>query len=117
MKTRFIRSIQAVGCLVSAFGVQESAHATYVNTGFLTSLEITMDNGKTYFAGGFTTTGNCLYDRLELRDTGDLSSSAVNGQRMYALILAARSAGRPIKLGYENTDGPGCRIAQVWVQW
>jgi hypothetical protein len=93
-----------------------SAFAAYLTTGFVQDIDIYMDNGVTYF-GGFTTTGSCLYNRLELRDTGDYSSSVENGRRMYALILSARLAGKAVRLGYNDTDGPACRIAEVWVQW
>ena len=96
--------------------VAPGAHAAYVSTGFLTDLQISMDNGVTYFSG-FTTSGNCQYDRLELRDTGDYANSVENGRRMYALILAARMTGKAIRLGYNDTDGPSCRIAEVWIQW
>lgn len=71
----------------------------------------------TFFTGGFTTSGNCLYDRLELRDSGDYFGSVENGRRMYALILSARMQDKRIKLGYNDTDGPGCRVAEVWIDW
>lgn len=93
------------------------AFAGYSSTGFVQDLEIFMDNGVTYFIGSFATGGNCLYNRLELRDTGDYTGSAENGRRMYALILSARLSGKAIRLGYNDTDGPNCRLAEVWVQW
>jgi hypothetical protein len=92
------------------------AKAAYVTTGWLYDLQIDMDNGVTYFRG-FTTSGNCQHNRLELRDSGDYFSSVENGRRMYAAILAARLAGKAISLGYNDTDGPDCRIAEVWVDW
>ena len=93
-----------------------AALAAYVTTGFVQDPQIFMDNGVT-FVSGFTTSGNCLYDRLELRDTGDYFNSAENARRMYALILSARMAGKAVKSGYNDTDGPGCRVAEVWIQW
>jgi hypothetical protein len=36
------------------------------------------------------------------------------GRRMYALILAA--AEKRIKLGFNDADDPGCRIAEVWIE-
>lgn len=92
------------------------AHATYQTTGYVTDLEIDMDNGVTYFRG-FTTLGNCTYNRLELRDTGDYFGSVENGRRIYALILSARLSGKAVNLGYNDTDGPNCRVAEVWIQW
>jgi hypothetical protein len=92
------------------------AQAAYVTTGWLSALQINMDNGRTYFSGGFTSTGNCLYDRLELRDSGDYFGSVENARRMYALILAARAQDKRIRLGYNDTDGPECRVAEVWIE-
>jgi len=74
-----------------------------------------MDNGKTYFTGDFTSTCNCLYDRLELRDTVEYFGSVENARRMYALILSARA--QDIRLGYNDTDGPECKVAEVWIEW
>jgi hypothetical protein len=104
-----------ISAILGLIFMASAAEAAYVNTGFLTALQIYMDNGVTYF-GGFTTSGSCLYNRLELRDTGDYSGSVENGRRMYALILSAQLAGKAIKLGYNDTDGPGCRIAEVWIE-
>ena len=93
------------------------ADAAYVRTAYLTNLSVYSDNGKTYFEGGFTTQGNCLYNRLDLRETGDFYNNLENSKRMYALILAARFAGKAISLGYLDTDGPECRLAEVFIQW
>ena len=94
----------------------QAAFAAYSSTGYLQDLDIYMDNGVTYFSG-FTTSGNCQFNRLELRDTGDYYTSVENGRRMYALILSARLAGKAVKLGYNDTDGPACRISSVVIQW
>jgi hypothetical protein len=113
-----MRKIASTSVLTAAvLSLSPTAFAAYVTTGFVDDLDIRMDNGYTFFTGNFTTSGNCQYDRLEIRDTGDYFGSVENGRRMYALILAARLAGRPIKLGYNDTDGPECRVAEVWVQW
>lgn len=108
---RYIALATAAALTASPF-----AHATYVNTGWVTNLDISMDNGVTYFSG-FTTSGGCLYNRLELRETGDYYSNVENGRRMYALILSAQLAGRLVRLGYNDSDGPNCRISSVVVQW
>jgi hypothetical protein len=95
-----------------------TAFAAYTSTGFTSALEIYMDNGLTFFTfPGLTLSGNCLYNRLELRDAGDYFGSAENARRMYALIISARMADKPIRLGYNDSDGPGCRVAEVWIQW
>lgn len=104
-------SMVVVGAIASPL-----ASAAYVSTPWMTDLDTQMDNGVTYFSG-FTTSGSCQYNRLELRDTGDYSNSVENGRRMYALILSARMSGLPIRLGYNDGDGPNCRIAEVWVDW
>jgi hypothetical protein len=36
---------------------------------------------------------------------------------MYALILFARAQDKRIRLGYNDTDGPECRVAEVWIEW
>ena len=99
----------------AAFATQ-AAHAGYVTTGWLDNLQIHMDNGVTYLSG-FTASGNCSYNRLELRDTGDYFGSAENGRRIYSLLLAARLSDKRINLGYNDTDGPNCRVAEVWIDW
>ena len=91
------------------------AHADWVSTEY-TDVDIRMDNGKTYFYG-FTTSGTCLHNRLELRETGDYWDQLENSRRIMSLILAARMSGKKVSLGYNDQDGPGCRIAQVSVQW
>ena len=97
--------------------VCEPAFAAFQSTPF-TTIDIEADNGVTYFyPWGYTTVGNCLYNRLELRETGDFYGDVENGRRIYAMILSAQIAGKPISLGYNDTDGPGCRIAKVQVQW
>jgi hypothetical protein len=92
------------------------ALGTYQQTGYLSPINILMDNGVTYFAG-FTTTGNCANNRLMLSETGDYFGAVENGRRMYALIVAAQLAGKAISLGYNDTDGPNCRLAEVYIQW
>lgn len=102
--------------MIAALLAAAPANATYQTTGYVTDLGIDMDNGVTYFRG-FTTIGNCAYNRLELRDTGDYFGSVENARRMYALILSARLSGKAINLGYNDTDGPNCRVAEVWINW
>ena len=70
---RMLWSAAAMLCAPAAF-------AAYVTTGMQQNLDIFMDNGVTYFRGDFTTSGNCLYNRLELRDTGDYTGSVENGR-------------------------------------
>jgi hypothetical protein len=111
------RSIRnAVLVLFVSFSLNTSVLAAYVQTSWIPDLQISMDNGVTYFRG-FTTGGNCQNDRLELRESGDYFGNVENGRRMYAAILAARLAGKAIRLGYNDTDGPDCRVAEVWVDW
>ena len=108
---------RALSCL-AMFSYALSASATnFLFTPFLTDLDVHMDNGRTFFTGSFTTQAPCLYNRINLGETGDYWNNVENGKRMYALILAARFAGKPIKLGYESGDGPECRLAEVYVQW
>jgi hypothetical protein len=91
--------------------------AGYQSTPF-TTVNIIADNGVTYFyPAGYTTLNGCLYNRLELRETGDYYGNVENGRRIYAMILAAQLSGKLISLGYNDTDGPGCRISGAQVQW
>lgn len=101
---------------IAALALSTVAQATYQQTGYITPINIYMDNGVTYFSG-FATVGNCAYNRLMLNDTGDFYSSVENGRRMYALIVAAQLAGKAINLGYNDTDGPNCRLSEVYIQW
>lgn len=95
------------------------ACAGFQNTGPVASntLDITMDNGVTYFYGGFTTVGSCLYNRLELRETGDYYNRPQNAQRMFALILTAKLQAKSITLTYNDADGPACRVTSVSIGW
>lgn len=102
--------------LSASFLLSSSANAAWLNTGYLTTIAIHMDNGKTYFTG-FTPSGTCQNNRLELRETGGYYSNVENAKRMYALVLAAKMAGKPIRLGYNDADGPACRLSQVHIQW
>lgn len=103
-----------IGCaLMLCAGHAQSA---YLSTPYV-DLDIRMDNGKTYFYGPFTVSSNCQYNRLELGDAGDRFNSIENARKMMALILSARMSGLKVSLGYDDTDGPGCRIAEVYVQW
>jgi hypothetical protein len=103
--------------LVPLLLLSSTAWAGFQSSPF-TTLNILVDNGVTYFyPAGYTTLGNCAYNRLELRETGDYYGNVENGRRIYALILAAQLAGKAISLGYNDTDGPGCRISGVQVQW
>ena len=82
--------------------------STYAQTPYV-DLVIRMDNGRTYFEGPFTLGGNCANNRLELNDGGDKFGSVENGRRMMALILAARTTGLKVSLGYDDTD-----ISLLW---
>ena len=109
------RVIAAIGALLIA----SAAQAAWVSTGY-TDFDIRMDNGRTYFYGvpmAFSLSGNCLYNRLELNDTGDRFSSVENAKRMMSLILSAKMSGRKVFFGYDDADGPTCRVAQIYVQW
>lgn len=97
----------------------DEAQAAWASTEFF-DVDIYMDNGKTYFRsaeGSLVLGGNCLHNRLELRETGDRFEAVENGRRIMALILAAKLAGKRVSLGYDDTDGPTCRVAQVRVEW
>ena len=97
--------------------LSSTAWAGWQSTPF-TTINILADNGVTYFYPyGYTTQGNCAYNRLELRETGDYYGNVENGRRIYAMILSAQLAGKLISLGYNDTDGAGCRITSVQVQW
>ena len=93
------------------------ASATWLTSGWVdaNNLIVHMDNGKTYFTG-FSTQGTCQYNRLELRETGGYYGNLENSKRMFSLILASKAQGKRIKLGYEDGDGPECRLAQVYVE-
>lgn len=113
MRLQTVTTVLAAALLVS----QIAWAGNYQSTGF-TTLNITADNGVTYFyPAGVTIVGTCQYNRLELRETGDYYGNVENGRRMYAMILAAQLTGKLIELGYNDGDGPACRIASVQVQW
>lgn len=94
-----------------------SAQAAYQLTAF-TTMNIVSDNGVTYFyPAGATIVGTRLYNRLELRETADYYNNVENGRRMFAIILTAQLSGKLITIGYDDQDGPACRLAEVEVQW
>ena len=96
--------------------ISSGAWANYQATDYLTTIDVYSDNGVTYFSG-FTTVPTCSNNRLELRETGDYFGNVENGRRIYAAILAAKISGRPFSLGYNDSDGPYCRVSSVHVQW
>src|SRR5690242_15451972 len=103
--------------------VAQSAHAGWASTGFV-RFDIRMDNGMTYLypklangSLGWPLGGNCQYSRLELRESGDRFNAPENGKRMYAMLLTAKAQGLRVDLGYDDADGPTCRLAQVFVEW
>jgi len=100
-----------------------AANAAWAATGFV-KFDIRMDNGMTYLYpalpnGSLTypLDGTCQYHRLEIRDSGDRFNSVENGKRMTALLLAAKTQGLRVNFGYDDQDGPTCRIAQLNVEW
>jgi hypothetical protein len=106
-----------------ALTVTSFAHAAWAATGYV-KFDIRMDNGMTYFypalpngSLSYNLGGNCQYSRLELRDSGDRFNSAENGKRMMAMLLAAKSQGLRVSFGYDDADGPTCRLAQLNVEW
>lgn len=121
MKPKNKNLLVAAAVIVSALS-STNVFGAWVSTGF-TAVNIRMDNGVTYFypdnngSLSYPLGGNCMYNRLELRDTGDRFNSVENGKRIMALILSARMSGKLVSLGYDDTDGPACRVAQVIVQW
>ncbi|MFL6604612.1 MAG: hypothetical protein ACJ8R9_25205 [Steroidobacteraceae bacterium] len=69
------------------------------------------------YVSGFTTVGNCSNNRLEIRESGDYYGNLENNKRLFALVLTAQATGKPMQLIYNDTDGPGCRLEGVLVQW
>jgi hypothetical protein len=61
--------------------------------------------------------GQCANNRLELRETGDYFGNVENGRRIYALVLSAKMQGATVTFGYNDTDGPNCRVSGVRVSW
>jgi hypothetical protein len=117
MKSKSIASF--IGGLM-LLAVCQAAHATYLSTGWV-RFDIRMDNGVTYLyptmPNGVTFSPNCAYGRLELRETGDRFNAPENGKRMYALALTAKAQGLRVNFGYDDADGPSCRLAQLSVEW
>jgi len=105
------------------FMFSQHSLAGWGSTGWVESDEVVihMDTGKTFFTitAEVTTLNSaiCEHSRLELRDTGDYYNSTENAARMFSLILTAKTLGKRIKLGYNDGDGPQCRVAQAQVDW
>jgi hypothetical protein len=109
--------------ILIAIVVSPNAEAAWASTGFV-RFDVRMDNGMTYIypklpngSLGWALGGNCQYSRLELRESGDRFNAPENGKRMYALLLTAKAQGLRVDLGYDDTDGPTCRLAQLFVEW
>ena len=105
--------------LVAAL-VSPASQAGWANTGFV-KFDIKLDNGRTYFipvlAPGNNLGPTCAYGRLELRDTGDYFNSVENARRMMATLLTAKSQGLRVNFGFEDQDGPACRVSGIQVEW
>ena len=100
-----------------------NASAAWVATGFV-KFDIRFDNGVLYIypkqpngSLSWPLGGNCQWSRLQIDNGGDHFNSAENGKRMYGMLLAARSQGLRVDLGYDDASGPACRLAQLYVEW
>lgn len=81
-----------------------------------------MDNGRTYFYpfnadGSYMDLTPCGYSRIELNDSRDAFSSVENAKRIMAMALTAKSMGLRVVLGYDTAQAPGCRVAEIQVEW
>jgi len=112
--------------LASALAIaalSSTAHAAWAATGFV-KFDIRMDNGVTYLypalpngSLSYPLGGNCQWNRLVIDNAGDNWGSVENGKRMYAMLLTARAQGLRVDFGYDDTSGPHCRLAQLFVEW
>lgn len=115
--------MKRIGLSLLLLGFTSVAQAAWVSTGFV-DFDIRMDNGVTFFypalpngSQSWPLGGNCLYSRLEINNAGDKFGSVDNAKRMMALLLTAKTSGLKANFGYDDAEGPSCRLAQVFVQW
>jgi hypothetical protein len=92
-----------------------AAQAARVDTGWV-KFDMRMDNGTTYvyprLANGswsYVLAGNCQFNGLVLTDAED--------KHLYDLLLTAQEQGLRVNLGYDDTDGPVCRVAHLHIEW
>ncbi len=110
-------SVSRIWLLLVFLTISLDSNADWKNTGYLNAEEILIhiDNGKTYFRN-LPIGPACEHGRLELREEGGYYSNPENAKRMFSLILFAKAQGHRIRLGYNDSDGPACRLSQVYIE-
>lgn len=91
-----------------------SEAATWNNIGYQDNLDIDMDNGVVYIKHS-SIGAPCNYNRVEIRDSAPYSSSYAD--RIFSLILTARTQGKKIKVVYDEDTAPNCLLNSINVRW
>jgi hypothetical protein len=90
-----------------------AAHAARVETGWV-EFELRMDQGRTYVyprvssnAPSRIFAGNCQFNALVLAGNAEL----------HAMLLTAQEQRLRVSLGYDDRDGPLCRLSHLYIEW
>ena|SRR5688572_24847541 len=102
----------ALATTLGMMGLVPAAQPAPVDTGWVT-FEMRTDQGNTYVyprhADGslsYAFSGNCQFNALVLADTS-----------FHDMLLTAKEQKLRVSLGYDDTEGPLCRLAYVKLEW
>ena len=111
MKTSFITALMMLPLLLS----DAVSAATWRSSGYHLVTSMRADNGVIYvFPPNYS--GNCLYNRLELRDDLPYSRDYVN--RLYAMLLAAVAQKKEVQFTWQEPDvADVCVLNTLNVKW
>jgi hypothetical protein len=92
-----------------------AAQAARADTGWV-KFDMRRDKGTTYVyprlsngSWSHVFAGNCQFNGLVLTDA--------EGKHLYDMLLTAQEQGLRVNLGYDDTDGPVCRLAHLHIEW
>lgn len=95
-------------------GLASAAQAAPADTGWV-KFDLRRDQGNTYVyprhsngSWSHVFSGNCQFNGLLLDE---------NGKHLYDMLLTAKDQGLRVSLGYDDTDGPVCRVAEIQIEW
>src|SRR5262245_14081784 len=95
-------------------GVVPAAQAARVDTGWV-KFHLRTDQGNTYVYPrqsdgtlSYVLGGNCQFNGLLLTGTGD---------PLYGMLQTAKEQGLRVSLEYDDTGGPVCRVAHIYIEW
>jgi len=99
---------------LALIGLVPAAQAAQVETGWV-KFQIRTDRGNTYVypmqsdgSLSYVFAGNCQFNGLVVSGSDDL---------LHGSLLTAKEQALRISLVYDDSDGPVCRLAYMYIEW